>query len=105
MATFYVLPPRPFLGECYASYLQTLFPGLEWASPAWPRLAETVTAAAAAQPGVYVVHREELPEDEELSRALTDGFGAAAGDEVVEVRAGNRPGQLLAHRWRLGRAG
>ena len=35
MATFYVLPPRPFLGEWYAGYLRTCFPGLDW-----PRFAE-----------------------------------------------------------------
>jgi hypothetical protein len=103
MATFYVLPPRPFVGECYASYLRTLFPGLEWARPAWPRLADTLTEAA-AQEGVYVVHREELPEDEEVDQALADGFGAEAGDEVVEVRAGLRPGQFTACRRQLGRA-
>ena len=30
-----------------------------------------------------------------------DGFGAEAGDEVVEVRAGPKSGELTARRYRL----
>jgi hypothetical protein len=104
MSIFYVLPPRPLLGECYASYLQSLFPGLGWASSRWPGLADQLGAVAADHPDVYVVYREDLPDNEELDQALADGFGAEAGDEIVEVRPGTRPGQLTARRWQLGSA-
>jgi len=99
MATFYVLPPRPFLGRCYATYLQTLFPGLTWDDAVCPDLADHLSSIAADRKDVYIVHREELPEDEDLARGLADGFGAEPGDEVIEVRPGRD-----AHRWRLGRA-
>jgi hypothetical protein len=95
MATFYVLPPRPFLGRCYATYLQTLFPGLEWDDAVCPELADRLSAVAADREDVYVVYREELPEDD-LVGGLADAFGAAPGDEVIEVRPGRD-----AHRWRM----
>ena len=101
MATFYLLPPRHFLGRCFAGYLQTVFPGLQWTSPTWPDLADTLATATAEHEDVYVVYREELPDGEGVERALADGFGAEAGDEVVEVRAGARPGELSVRRWRL----
>jgi hypothetical protein len=102
MSTFYLLPPRPYLGECFAGYLRTLFPGLDWNSDSWPELADTLEATVGDRAGVYVVYPEELPEDEEVGRALADVFGAEDGDEVIEVRVGARPGELRARRWRLG---
>ena len=99
MATFYVLPPRPFLGRCYATFLQTLFPDLTWDEAALSELADRLNSIAADRKGVYLVHREELPEDEDLARGLADAFGAETGDEVIEVRPGRE-----AHRWLLGRA-
>jgi hypothetical protein len=53
---------------------------------------------------VYLVHREELPEGESPTQALRDGFGAEPGDEVVEIRPGNKLGDWTARRWRLGNA-
>ncbi|HXG09641.1 MAG TPA: hypothetical protein VNK04_07620 [Gemmataceae bacterium] len=105
MCTFYVLPPRSFLGERLAGYLADWFPGLDWGGVSWRRLAEGVTGAAADRPGVYIIHREDLPDGEDTTRALIDGFGAEPGDEVVEVRAGGRAGGLTVRRWRLGEAG
>lgn len=99
MSTFYLLPPRPYLGERFASYLQGLFPGLRWDRAVWSNLADGLAAAATCQPGVYVVYREELPEGEDMERALADGFGAEPGDEVIEVR----PGEPAARRWQVGR--
>jgi len=40
MSTFYLLPPRPLLGESFAGYLQTLFPGLTWDRADWSKLAD-----------------------------------------------------------------
>jgi hypothetical protein len=101
MSTFYVLPPRPFLGECFSGYLQALFPGLRWERSVWPGLADTLGQTAADQADTYVVYQEEIPDGADLTSCLADCFGAEPGDEVVEVRAGHAPGALITRRWRL----
>jgi hypothetical protein len=99
MALFYILPPRPLLAEHFVAYLHPLFPGLDWEPPARLNLTEALAAAATCHPDVFVVFREELPPGEPVRQALMDGFGAEEGDEVIEVRAGCRPGELLTRRW------
>lgn len=99
MSTFYLLPSRPQLGEYFAAYLRMWFPGIDWQSRAWPHLAETLGGMAGDQPDVYVIYREDLPEGEEPAQALLDGFGAEAGDEVVEIVP--EAERLTARRWRL----
>ncbi len=84
MSTFYVLPPRPQLGERFASFLEALFPGLRWPSRSWVELAEVLQAAVVARPGVYVVFRDEV-ESGDVDPQLVECFGAEPGDEVVEV--------------------
>jgi hypothetical protein len=101
VSTFYLLPPRPSLGEHFAAYLQGIFPDLSWDSDVWANLADGLTAAATCHAGVYVIHREELPEGEDPARALTDGFGAEPGDEVIELRPADRPGAWAVRRWSI----
>jgi hypothetical protein len=101
VSVFYLLPPRAFLGKRFAVYLQGLFPGLTWTSEQWSNLAEGLTAAATCHPGVYVVHREELPEEGNPARSLVDGFGAEPGDEVIELRVSQRVGELAVQCWRI----
>jgi hypothetical protein len=101
MSTFYLLPPRPLLGAQFAAYLRTMFPGLDWAAPAHPDLAEMLGDAASRHPDVYVIYREDLPEGEEPARAMAETFGAEAGDVVVEVRTGPAPGGLTARHWQV----
>jgi hypothetical protein len=48
-----------------------------------------------------VIYREDLPREETAAQALVNGFGAEAGDEVVEVRPGGRPGEITTRRWRI----
>lgn len=103
MSIFYLMPPRPFLGDRFADFLQSLFPGLAWDSAARTNLAETLGDAAAERDGVYVIYRDDLPREESLSQALMDGFGAEMGDEVVEVRPSGRPGEVVTRRWRIER--
>jgi hypothetical protein len=100
MSVFYLLPPRPLLGDRIAALLHGLFPGLDWDSAARVGLVETLAAAAEGR-GVYVVYRDDLPGGEPPARALRDGFGAEPGDEVVEVRPVGRGEELTARRWRL----
>jgi hypothetical protein len=101
MSTFYLLPPRPALGEHLTGFLRGVLPGLDWDTATRAELAETIAAAASAHRDVFVVYREDLPQGEPPARALVDGFGAAAGDEVIEVRPGALPGELTARRWRV----
>src|SRR4051812_485222 len=101
MSVFYLLPPRPLLGDRLADFLQAFFPGLDWDAERRLQLADVLGTAAQDHPDVYVVHREDLPSGEAVDRALAAGFGAEAGDEVVEVRPGARPGEMTTRRWRL----
>ena len=73
--------------------------GASAANPDWPK---SLTIGTASPGGVYVVYGEELPEGEDAGRALADGFGAEPGDEVIELRAAGRPGELAVRRWRVG---
>lgn len=100
MSTFYLLPPRPVLGDRLAGFLQALLPGLDWDVATRANLAAAIEAAASAHADVYVVHREDLPEGAHPADALTEAFGAEIGDEVIEVRVA-RAGELTARRWRI----
>ncbi|SRR5579871_4115805 len=104
MSTFYVLPSRPVLGERFAGYLQGLFPGLDWSRTAWTALGEALETAASQHPDVYVVYRDDLPDEDNLTQTLVDGFGAEEGDQVVEIDAGPPHGEMSARYWRLGAA-
>ncbi len=103
MSIFYLMPPRPFLGDRFAAFLQTIFPGLDWDRAERTGLAE-VLGAAAGRDDVYVVYRDDLPGEESPMQALVNGFGAEVGDEVVEVRPNGRPGEMIARRWRVEQA-
>ncbi len=99
VATFYLLPTRPSLGERFSCYLKNLFPGLQWCSNQWPDLADLLGTAVSGHPDIFVVFREEIPEGEHPGQALVEGFGAEPGDEVVEVQAGKQPGEVCTSRW------
>lgn len=101
MSTFYVLPPRAAVGDRLADALATLLPGLPWDAAGRSRLAEAVLEALQGRPDLFLVCRDELPPDEAPERALVDGFGASAGDEVVEVRPAARAGEFASRRWRI----
>jgi len=88
MARFYLLPSRAALGRQFNDFLATAFPGLRYPSADWADLAEALGAAATAQRDVFVVFREDLPDVEPVT-ALTDGFGAEPGDDVIEIHAGS----------------
>ena len=102
MSLYYLLPPRGVLADRLADSLQALLPGVDWPIDARRRLAEVVETAMAGRADVYVVHRDELPTGAAAEAALVDGFGAASGDEVVEVRPGGKPGEFHSRRWRVG---
>src|SRR5579872_860329 len=89
MATFYVMPSRLALGQRFGEFLSALFPGLYWQRTCWSDLAENVAAAAAVRPGVFIVFREDLADEDNPDHSLARDFGAEPGDEIIEVRAAN----------------
>jgi hypothetical protein len=101
MSTFYVLPPRPSLGDAVAAFLHAYLPGLDWDAAARVRLADAVGEVALNETEVYVVFRDDLPADATTTQALIDAYGAEAGDEVIEVRPIGRGGVTSACRWRV----
>jgi hypothetical protein len=100
VSTFYLLPPRPFLGRWLVERLKPVFPHLASSSGGGTDL-PGLLASAIERPDVFVVHREDLPQGEDPARALQDGFGAEPGDEVIEVVNGPTAGELLARCWRV----
>lgn len=101
MSIFYLMPPRPFLGDRFADFLQALFPGLAWDSSSRLSLAELLGDAVVKRDDVYVIYREDVPREMIPAQALRDNFGAEPGDEVVEVRPGSRPGEITTRCWRV----
>jgi hypothetical protein len=101
VSTFYVLPPRPLPARAVADFLRGLLPGLDLARVTWGELADSLGGLLRGQDEVYLIHREDLPEGEDAAEALANGFGAEAGDEVIEVGAA---ASGAVRRWRLGQA-
>ncbi|MFO0845399.1 MAG: hypothetical protein U0797_23950 [Gemmataceae bacterium] len=97
MATFYLLPARALLGDHVADALGAVVPGVDWPASARRRLGELLVETLEQRPEVFLVFREDLPPGAGAESALVDGYGAEAGDEVVEVRPG-----LSSRRWRVG---
>ena len=84
MSTFYVLPPREVVEHWLAALTEALLPGLPTGPHAWASLVAALTAGRDA----FVVHREELPRLGDTLTDLIEGYGAEAGDRVVEVSGG-----------------
>jgi hypothetical protein len=97
MATFYLLPPRSVLGDHLLEGVERLLPGLDLNVAARRRLTEAFLDALDPRGEVYLVFRDDLPAGVSSEQALLDGYGAEAGDEVIEVRPG-----VAARRWRVG---
>jgi hypothetical protein len=102
MSIFYLLPSRPLLGQRFAEFLGIVFPGQQWPREQWRDLAEVLSSETLRQAAAYVVYREDVPEGVALDEAMVRDFGAAPGDEVVEVALGGRLAVLTARRWKLG---
>ncbi|HEY2787006.1 MAG TPA: hypothetical protein VGJ05_18745 [Fimbriiglobus sp.] len=81
MTTFVILPPRELVEHAVHGFVEALLPGMVIPDGLWERIVEEVLSEAK----VYSLHREDLPETDDLAGALADGFGAEAGDRVVEL--------------------
>src|SRR5437763_1731206 len=56
MSTFYILPSRALLGQRFAEFLTSVFPGLEWQRPQWTDLAEAVDSEVLRHSDVFAVY-------------------------------------------------
>jgi hypothetical protein len=104
VSIFYVLPPRPMVGDSFARFLQDFFPSLDWTAAERAELADQLVEMLTGRGDLYMLHREELPAGEPLPTVLRELYGAEPGDEVVEVRpihgTGFRP-DVAIRRWTL----
>jgi hypothetical protein len=101
MSTFYLLPPRPVLGDRMANFLHVILPGLDWDVATRFNLTEAINAAAEIHNDVYIVYRDDLPEGETVLESLRVAYGAEDGDEIIEIRPGSEADELVSHRWRI----
>jgi|RhiMethySRZTD1v2_1073278.scaffolds.fasta_scaffold267832_1 hypothetical protein len=86
MADFYVLPPRPVVGEQIAHVLREYLPGVRVTASDGLRFLEQIADRSRA----FVVHREDLPEGDDVATALRDGFGTGPDDRIVPVSVDRR---------------
>ena len=101
MAVFYVLPPRPVLGQCLAKALRPYMPGVTIDDEECADIIDSLVTGSPSVKETYVVHREDLPEGEDMNAALREGFGAESGDRVVLVSIGPRPDEPRVRTWQL----
>ncbi len=85
MATFYLLPPRACLEEALAQLLHRFLPGLPLPEEGWELVVDRLASAAHWPADVFLVPRDDLPEEEPLGEALIAAFGAEPGDQIIEV--------------------
>jgi hypothetical protein len=85
MADFLLLPPRPAVGEEIARLIRPYLPGVRVTGADCLRFLDALVSAGG---NTFLVHREELPDEDDVATALRDGFGAEAGDRIVHVLTG-----------------
>jgi hypothetical protein len=96
MATFYLLPPRSSLEEALGEVLTRLLPGLPLPTESWDVVTDRVGSAANWPDDVFLVPRDDLPDDEPVGGALAAAYGAEPGDRVVEVSLARNPSAARA---------
>jgi hypothetical protein len=102
MALFLLLPPRPLLNQRFRQLVSQVLAEFPLAHCA--DFVALLHESARAHPDTYLVHREDLPYDEDPVQALVDGFGAEEGDEILEIRLGSTSSETSLRRWSVGRA-
>jgi hypothetical protein len=90
MADFLLLPPRPSVGEELARLVRPYLPGVRVSAADCLRFLEGLVENAGGR--AFLVHREDLPDADDVCVSLRDGFGAGDGDRVIQVSVGPRPG-------------
>jgi hypothetical protein len=101
MAVFYVLPPRPVLGECLARMLRPFVPGVTISQDTCADLVGSLVNGSPEADESYIVHREDLPDGTDMNESLRGGFGAESGDRAVLVSIGPKPEEPRVRVWQL----
>jgi hypothetical protein len=91
MADFILLPPRPVIGEEIARLIRPYLPAVRLTASDCIRFLEIVVEANRGR--AFLVHRDDLPDGEEVATAIRDGFGADTGDRIVQISVSNRVGE------------
>lgn len=87
MATFYLLPTRLQVGRQFSQFLDKVCPGPEWEDEnELCDLAEQLAETLQSHPGVYVIFREDLPDDEPALDILERDFGVESTDQVIDTQ-------------------
>jgi hypothetical protein len=89
MADFLLLPPRPTVGEELARVVRMYLPGVRVTASDCVRFLDRLVERSNG--GTIVVHREDLPDGEDVVASLRDAFGAETGDRLIQVSAGPNP--------------
>lgn len=97
VATFVILPPRELLEHAIHGSVEALLPGFPVPPGLWERILGEVIVGSEVHP----LHREDLPESDDIGTTLAEGFGAEPGDHVVETSLprGRDPGPVRT--WRV----
>lgn len=85
MSVFYLLPTRAEVAGEFARYLASWFPGSRALDP---DLADQLVETALAHADAFAVFADELPVDGDIWPILSESFGAALGDSIVDLRRG-----------------
>ena len=99
MATYYLLPPRECLEHAVGQFVNRILPGVPIPESLWACLVEHLVGLPSAHSARYVIHREDLPGMGSLDRDLVEGFGAEAGDRVVEVGLATHGQNPIVREW------
>ena len=94
MADFYLLPPRPSVGDELAKLVRPYLPGVPVTAGDCLRFLEAIVGNTGGR--AFLVHREDLPDADDVIDSLRDGFGAGEGDRVIHVSIGPRAGEPRA---------
>src|SRR5262245_66669911 len=73
MADFYLLPPRPSLGEELARLIRPYLPGVRVTAGDCVRFLEAAVEKAGGR--AFLVHREDLPDADDVYASVRDGLG------------------------------
>ena len=102
MSTFYLMPPRSMFADSLTQFLQSWLPGTQVPAHTGNEVAEALQSGLELRGNAYLVFREDLPDGDDPSAALRDGFGAEDGDRVVELRLSGRSGETVSRSWTVG---
>jgi hypothetical protein len=79
------------VGEELARVVRAYLPGVRVTGTDCVRFLEGLVEKAGGR--AFLVHREDLPDADDVCVSLRDGFGAGEADRVIQVAVGPRAGE------------